>query len=437
MNSRRALTIGLLFLLIGGAWALVARQDEKGRATTVAVWDLWTDVLRDADHFGLRLTRVSDAEEMALGDRLTKSFQPSRDEKAQKYLEEVGAALTPTVRRKRIHYTFHLVDLPMINAFAIPGGHIFVTKRMLDFIETEAELAGLLGHEIAHVDLRHCIEQFQYQMQLEKVTPGLMADLTGFIYHTLTVGYSRQQEQEADINAVKFAAGGAYHPKHTLSLFDRMDERSGRHSSSPHPLMTEELASSILAGLGDYLKSHPDFQYRISDLAHTLAKNEADWRSRTFYVGRSNLADRVSRASDSREGERAPYDEPPGLRPYLADDKQAPFRAFAAHTPSGLSASAGAEPTPERAIEAATSACEKKMAPCALYALGPTPTATLEAAQIEALRQSYRSSACANNPPENIADACRTPAAAEKPGSGVSAKPRPQKFAPRLWRSQK
>jgi hypothetical protein len=431
MKNRRIITGVLLMLLIGGAWAVVARNDGKGRVTASAIWELWTDVLRDTDNFGLRLTRVSEAEEMAFGDRIASGFelQLSNDAKQQKYLDDVGAALTPNVRRKGVSYKFHLIDAPFMNAFAIPGGHIYVTKSLMDFVETEAELAAVLGHEISHVDLGHCIERFQYQLQLEKVTPSLISELTAVAYRTLTVGYSKQQEHEADIRAVTLAAQANYHPKYALSTDDRMAdiEEAFAGRREPKRFMIEELTSAVLAGATDYLKSHPDWRDRIDLQAKTLAKNEPDWRGRVFYVGRSNHADRISRAEDDRRVEHSLYEESPGLRPYVTAVGIGPFKALAVNVPSGLSASAGDEPSPELAINAAMRECETKMAPCVLYALGDRLTFRNSAQEIDAVKAGYLKAVCADNPPKRAADICAgagaqseapRPAGAPQPADG-------------------
>ncbi len=97
--------------------------------------------------------------------------------------------------------------------------------------------------------------------------------------------YSRQREQEADMAAVQFAAQASYHPKHALSIDDRMADIQGAGGRSvPRRYITQELTAAVVAGIGDYLRSHPYWQDRISDQAKTIAKNEAQWRGKSFYV---------------------------------------------------------------------------------------------------------------------------------------------------------
>src|SRR5438309_1550737 len=77
---------------------------------------------------------------------------PSDDPTWTPYVNAVGQSLVPNVRRTGIAYQFHAIDSPEVNAFAVPGGQVFVFTGMLRFLKSEAELAAILGHEISHVD---------------------------------------------------------------------------------------------------------------------------------------------------------------------------------------------------------------------------------------------------------------------------------------------
>jgi outer membrane protein OmpA-like peptidoglycan-associated protein len=418
-----------LFLLLAGAWWLVASNESQYRITLSSTWELWTDVIRDVDNFGLLVTRVSDREEMEFGRKIAAAFQKTviADEKLQKYVNEVGGALTPHVRRKGIAYQFHIVDIKVIDAFAIPGGHIYVTRRMLDFLHTEAEFAALLGHEIAHVDLRHCIDRFQYQLQLQKVVPGDLAAIAELAYSLLTVGYSKQHEHEADVQSVMLTAEARYHPKHAISLDDHLRDLEGVASGARKPpkFMVEELTSAVFAGLRDYFATHPATGDRIVEMSRTLAKNEPEWGGKLFYSGRSNHAERISRASSDRSAEWRSYEEPPAFGAYLTDQRYTAFKAFAAHLPSGLSAIAADEATPEKAMETALSECESKMKPCQLYALGDSLVLGKTKEQIGEEATEYVKAICDSKPAKHPIEKCvgggapnreETP----KPGDGDS-----------------
>lgn len=417
MSHRRIIAAALLLLLIGGIWRLVSLNDEQGRLTTASTLELWSDLIRDIDHFGLRFTRLSDQEEMAFGDKLAATMQKRvvDDDKLQKYVSGVASALTPFVRRKGIVYKFHIVDMGVINAFAIPGGHIYITRPMLDFLETEAELAAILGHEITHVDMRHCIERFQYQLQLERILPGQLADLTGLVHRLLAIGYSKQEEHEADVGGLALIGNADYHPKHALSFDDRIGDVQGAASGKRKParFITQELASAVFVGLEDYMASHPPWSERIDQMYVALVKRDGGWRGRKFYVGRSNHTDRISRAEDRRSSEWAPYEEPPAFSLYRGEDKNESFKAFAAHLRSGLSAPARMELTPSRAAEVALSECEKKMKPCQLYAIGGSIVLGESALEIERKKTANFIDVCKQDPPERLIESCKSAAIAQ------------------------
>src|SRR5258708_22272446 len=135
-------------LLAGVILAAIARSD--GKVGLASLRYLWSDTARDADQIGMRLTRLTDAEEMDLGAELAGPVLAEfhEDLGASFYVTDVARSLVPNTKRSGIRYRFHVIVTPAINAFAMPGGQIFVTSGLLDFVESEAELAAALGHEI-------------------------------------------------------------------------------------------------------------------------------------------------------------------------------------------------------------------------------------------------------------------------------------------------
>ena len=144
-------------LVVAAVAASLGSTDE--RVDLSSAMELWSDLLRDTDGAGLQLTRMSDADEMRLGAELAGAMPRPEANIAvdDAYVAAVAATLTPHVRRRGIRYSVHVVDAPWVNAWALPGGHVYVTTAMLSFLQSEAELAAVLGHEIAHVDERHCV----------------------------------------------------------------------------------------------------------------------------------------------------------------------------------------------------------------------------------------------------------------------------------------
>ncbi len=296
MGGRRSFVLVLLVLSVGGALVLLGEVEQGVNFSSVL--EIWADVLRDADQFGLHLTRVSDREEMQVGRDIARSVAAWWRENPEKvqYVSAVGATLLPHVRRTGIRYEFHVVESNMINAFALPGGQIFVTTGMLDFLQSEAELAAVLGHEISHVDLRHSIERFQYSLTLRKVGAGELGALADLARRFLAVGYNQYQELEADAQGVRVSIEAGYDPDAAAVVFSRLKERSGQRTPPKARTPVGEVAQAAEQAMGSYLRSHPPSDERIRRLNRLVAKSRRRLSGRVVYVGAENYRARIPRS---------------------------------------------------------------------------------------------------------------------------------------------
>ena len=109
-----------------------------------------------------QLILMSEAEEIQLGRQSDAEVRQQmgvyQDAALQRYVDRVGQRLARSSHRPNLPWTFTVVDEPAVNAFALPGGFIYLTRGILPFLRDEAELAAVLGHEIGHVDARHSAE---------------------------------------------------------------------------------------------------------------------------------------------------------------------------------------------------------------------------------------------------------------------------------------
>lgn len=196
--KQRIYFYGLLGLM-GACGAAVAMGNLAPDVSLESAREIWADVLRDVDEFGLHATRIPVHKEMQVGaDMARQSVWGAEDGEAAKYVAAVGQGLVGNVNRKAMRYQFHVIRSREVNAFALPGGQIYVLSGMLDFLHSEAELAAILGHEISHVDLRHCVERYQYQLALKKIGAGDAGPLVEIAHGLVAIGYSQDQELEAD-----------------------------------------------------------------------------------------------------------------------------------------------------------------------------------------------------------------------------------------------
>lgn len=173
------------------------------------------------------------------------------------FIGSTGKELATFTERPKLPYQFTLVDSPVVNAFALPGGPVFVTRGLLAHANDQAELAGVMGHEIGHVVARHGAEQIS-QSQLFSVTLGVLgalrpgvrkySDLLGTGAQLLLLSNSRSAEREADNLGVRYIARAGYDPmgmSRFLGVLDRMGSEGGRAlpvwlSSHPDPGNREE-----------------------------------------------------------------------------------------------------------------------------------------------------------------------------------------------------
>jgi len=179
---------------------------------------------------------LSTKQEVALGKETAKQvereFGVYHDPELQEYINGVGQKLADVSERKEITYYFTVLDTPMVNAFAAPGGFIFVTRGILKELDDEAELAGVMGHEIGHVAYRHGAKQFEkvfgYQAILligEILTKRDLSQLsqyTDFFVSLMLLGYSRKNEFEADNSGVRYSLAAGYDPKGMVDFFEKL-----------------------------------------------------------------------------------------------------------------------------------------------------------------------------------------------------------------------
>ena len=106
---------------------------------------------------------MSPAQEQKVGaeehQNIIKTMGVYKNKEMQAYVNEIGQSLAKNTERPDVSYTFTVLDSPMVNAFALPGGYVYVTRGLLALANSEAELAGVIGHEIGHVTARHSAER--------------------------------------------------------------------------------------------------------------------------------------------------------------------------------------------------------------------------------------------------------------------------------------
>src|SRR5581483_3606456 len=186
---------------------------------------------------------------------------PERQQ-VQSYLKTVGAKVATGAHRK-LPYQFHYLDEPyLVNAFAIPGGHVYVGEGLLSLMDSEDELASVLGHEIEHIDHYHCAERAQQEQALRKIPLGGWLTITIEVFEA---GYSKTQELEADREGTQLAVAAGYSPSGAIRMFETFD-RLYRESRSRPRNPEQELTEMARQTLEGYFRSHPLPSERIAQI---------------------------------------------------------------------------------------------------------------------------------------------------------------------------
>ncbi len=212
---------------------------------------------------------TSRGQERALGERASREVERTfgflEDPAIGAYVSQVGDRVAAETPESGFSYQFRVVEMDEPNAFALPGGYVFVSRGLLALTNSEAELAGILGHEIGHVAARHGTNQASVQAPM-RIATGLGALATGFVSRSLGelvagagdratealfASYGREQEREADELGQRFMVAAGYDPAglpealdtlHRHAVLQGEDGRPGFFSS--HPSTPERVAAT-------------------------------------------------------------------------------------------------------------------------------------------------------------------------------------------------
>ena len=208
---------------------------------------------------------VSQDEEVDLGRRNAEQVDAQmplvRDQVASSYVQALGVSIARTTERSDLEWRFRIVDSRAVNAFALPGGFIYVNRGLIERTETLDELAGVLAHEVSHVALRHSVRQMEKQTNTG-VAVELGCRLTDLCSSevaraaiqiggaALFAKYSRHDEAEADSQAVQLVVSAGIDPNGIPALFRRLMEERRRSPArieaffASHPLEEERIVAT-------------------------------------------------------------------------------------------------------------------------------------------------------------------------------------------------
>lgn len=227
------------------------------------------------------LMLVSESQEIQMGQQYDKEVVASiglyQDPALQTYIQSLGSRLAATSERPNLPWTFRVVDDPAVNAFALPGGFIYVTRGILAHMTSEAQLATVLGHEIGHVTARHSAAQMSKQQlaslglaigsiassQIERYS-GLAGQALGVMF----LKFSRDNENQADELGVRYSSRANYDARemaNVMRLLDRVSSAEGGGGGR----------------LPEWLATHPNPGNRLEHINALIARSQQDFSRAT------------------------------------------------------------------------------------------------------------------------------------------------------------
>jgi predicted Zn-dependent protease len=225
----------------------------------------------------------SEAEERQIGEqvsvKLRERFGVYQDEAVTKYVSLVGSAIAQAGTRPSLDWKFIVLDTDGVNAYAAPGGFIHVTRGLLGLLKNEAELAGVLGHEIAHVTAKHTLEAIRRSKITTEASDAagggslrnqIIARAVGFSYERVFDGaYSRGDENESDKVGVQTASKVGYAAHGLADALQKVADRNASRSEPngffvSHPVIKDRIASieKVIASEKLAGKATVDARYR-------------------------------------------------------------------------------------------------------------------------------------------------------------------------------
>ena len=223
---------------------------------------------------GRELVFMSESQEADLGRQADAQIRGEMgvydDDALQEYVAAIGADLAAVSHRPDLPWQFAVIDSPVVNAFAVPGGYVYLTRGLLAYLNDEAELAGVLGHEIGHVTARHSVQAYsraagaQVGLLLGQIfvpamrprygSPGL-GDAAGQGLGLLFLKFGRDDERQADRLGAEYAAASGWDPHGVgdmLATLGRIADTTDRR------------------GTPNWLATHPEPADRVAGVAGTV-----------------------------------------------------------------------------------------------------------------------------------------------------------------------
>lgn len=232
-------------------------------------------------------TVMNESQEIAQGQQAHQQVMAEYalypDAAVQTYVNNLGQRLAAQSHRSELDWHFTVVDSPEVNAFALPGGYVYVTRGLMAYMDSEADLAGVIGHEIGHVTARHGAQRATRQQTaglgvmaasllgalLDSRMPGV-GQLAGQLSQGVAAGYvanySREQELQADQLGAEYLSRNHYDPKNMVDVIKVLQ------SQERYAAEIAQAEGRAAAPQSNWLSSHPSNDQRLAEIAQIAAQ---------------------------------------------------------------------------------------------------------------------------------------------------------------------
>ncbi|MEL6863957.1 MAG: M48 family metalloprotease [Bacteroidota bacterium] len=249
------------------------------------------------------LMLMSEKQEIALGSQsdpdIVNSFGLYSDSTLQRFITSRGERMARISHRPNLNYEFKVLDSPVINAFAVPGGYVYFTRGILAHFNNEAEFAGVLGHEIGHITARHSAKQYSKTMVAQVgLIVGIVtsdkirqfADLAQTSISLLFLKFSRDNESESDRLGVEYSTRVGYDAHYMADFFKTLNRMRSNSGGEAIP---------------DFMSTHPDPADRYRRVGQLADKWQRDLNKTKLKVNRDSylrMIDGLVYGEDPRQG---------------------------------------------------------------------------------------------------------------------------------------
>lgn len=251
---------------------------------------------------------IGEQQEIEMGETsnedIVRAMGLYKDESLQRYVQALGANIAKTTERPELPWTFQVVDDDAVNAFALPGGYVYLTRGIMSHFNNEAQLVGVLGHEIAHVTAKHSVIRVSNALLAQLglgVATIAVPELQGFSsmlgqgMQLLFLKFSRDDESEADLLSIRYMLNVDEDPRELMEVMNMLASISARNSKGgipewasthPFPENRREVIEAQLAELGPHEFQPVEreaYLRRLEGMAYGDDPREGIIRGNAFY----------------------------------------------------------------------------------------------------------------------------------------------------------